>query len=208
MPYSVKLPPGSPAALPRKNPYTGSPIPPEPVTAVTTVTDSGRVTLPRVEPTDELQAISSIPEKAGTPGTSGDTLSPLPVQPPLAIPATTEPAGAVGGWPASLPGVGTRTLGPFTRCLWCGAGTWVRYGPAATCLRCARKVLGAQSLDDARTFLHGLLSMWSELDEATWGAAEVGALKDYIVSFWTAYPDLAEAWFREWRKAHPAARLC
>ncbi len=37
-----------------------------------------RVTLPPVGHTDALQAGSPIPEKAGTPGTSGDTLSPPP----------------------------------------------------------------------------------------------------------------------------------
>lgn len=165
-----------------------------------------RVTLPPGEPTHALQGVPPIAEKAGTAGTSGDTLSAPPVHAPPGIPATTEPAGAWYVWPVSLPGMGPRTLGPFMGCLWCGGGTWTRYGPAATCLPCARKVLGAQSPEDARALLHGLLTIWSELDETRWRPAEVDALKDYFLSFWTAYPDLADTWYAAWRAAHSEAK--
>lgn len=48
-------------------------------------------------------------------------------------------------WPADLPRLGRRTVVPFTRCADCPkgihpsvAGTFVRYGTRALCLRCAR----------------------------------------------------------------------
>ena len=48
MPYSVKLPPGSPAPSPGAHPEGGSPSPKEPVTPVTAGTGRDRLTVPPV----------------------------------------------------------------------------------------------------------------------------------------------------------------
>jgi hypothetical protein len=42
-------------------------------------------------------------------------------------------------WPDSLPGLGSRIVGPFDRCA-CGAGSWVRYGAVVVCLPCAKGI--------------------------------------------------------------------
>lgn len=43
-------------------------------------------------------------------------------------------------WPDSLPGLGRRTVGAFALCSVCSAEhTWVRYGTAVLCLRCAHR---------------------------------------------------------------------
>ncbi len=40
-------------------------------------------------------------------------------------------------WPAELPSLGPRGMGPFEPCVACGAGTWARYGGVPLCLACA-----------------------------------------------------------------------
>lgn len=46
-------------------------------------------------------------------------------------------------WPDALPGLGRRTVGPFALCSrCCAAHSWVLYGAAVLCLRCARGLMG------------------------------------------------------------------
>lgn len=42
-------------------------------------------------------------------------------------------------WPDALPGIGTRTVGPFDTCEECAVWSWVRYGVTVFCLACARR---------------------------------------------------------------------
>jgi hypothetical protein len=42
-------------------------------------------------------------------------------------------------WPDVLRGLGARRTCPFDFCIDCAAGTWVRYGGVALCLRCAQR---------------------------------------------------------------------
>lgn len=50
-----------------------------------------------------------------------------------------------------------------------------------------------------------LLSTWAGMDEAVWSEANVRALYDDIMDLFRDYRE-ANAWFREWRAAHPEAR--
>ncbi len=61
---------------------------------------------------------------------------------------------------------------------------------------------------DPRAALWWHLDTWAGMNGAEWTAEEVTALYNAILGFWTDYPDAAEAWWREWRAAHPEARLC
>ncbi len=58
-----------------------------------------------------------------------------------------------------------------------------------------------------RAALHWHLDTWAEMKEAEWTRDQVGALYNAILAFWTDYPGKAEGWWREWRAAHPEARL-
>lgn len=51
------------------------------------------------------------------------------------------------------------------------------------------------------------LDTWAGMNEAEWSREEVNALYNAILAFWTDYPSEAESWWREWRAAHPGARL-
>jgi hypothetical protein len=51
------------------------------------------------------------------------------------------------------------------------------------------------------------LDAWAAMDEAAWPEANVKSLYDDIMDIFREYPE-AVAWFREWRAAHPEARLC
>jgi hypothetical protein len=42
-------------------------------------------------------------------------------------------------WPASLTGLGPRTVHPLSPCADCGGGTWCSYGARPLCLACARQ---------------------------------------------------------------------
>jgi hypothetical protein len=44
---------------------------------------------------------------------------------------------SAGLWPDELPGLGRRTVGPYERCAYGMAGTFVRYGNTPLCRRCA-----------------------------------------------------------------------
>jgi hypothetical protein len=54
---------------------------------------------------------------------------------------TVAPAGSryFHPWPDVLPGLGRRTIDPFSPCAGCGTGTWARYGDTALCLTCAKR---------------------------------------------------------------------
>ena len=60
---------------------------------------------------------------------------------------------------------------------------------------------------DPRERLTGCLDTWTGMDEAAWPEANVKALYEDIMDIFREYPE-ADAWYREWRKAHPEARLC
>lgn len=62
----------------------------------------------------------------------------------IPFPSRADAPGAKAGgraifttWPQHLEALGAKTIGPFTSCGWCVAGTWVRYGTTALCLGCA-----------------------------------------------------------------------
>lgn len=59
---------------------------------------------------------------------------------------------------------------------------------------------------DPRERLIGYLNAWAEMDEAQWPQANVRALLEDILDVFRDHPE-AEAWYREWRQAHPEARL-
>lgn len=118
------------------------------------------------------------------------------------------PMDACSPWPATLPGLGTRTMGAFTVCLACGNGTLARFGGVPVCLRCARAMPGPPDPKGAREFLDLLLSAWAGMDESRWTRTEASALFDAIAGVWQAWPHVADGWFTEWRAAHAEARLC
>jgi hypothetical protein len=57
-----------------------------------------------------------------------------------------------------------------------------------------------------RARLWALLDRWTTLPEDAWTRAAVDQLRDEILDVFTSQPE-ADAWFREWRAAHPEARL-
>ncbi len=59
---------------------------------------------------------------------------------------------------------------------------------------------------DPRDRLWALLDVWATLDESEWTEANVKALFEDILDVFRDYAE-AECWFREWRTAHPEARL-
>lgn len=109
-------------------------------------------------------------------------------------------------WPLTLEGLGPKKVGALKSCLWCGAGSWVRYAGLPTCLSCARSWPGNQDPEAAKAYLWRLLDLWAGMDESPWSEANVTALKDDIMDLFRDHPE-ANAWFREWRAAHPTARL-
>jgi hypothetical protein len=120
---------------------------------------------------------------------------------PEQIQPTFDPASP---WPTSLPGYGDKTLGPLTHCLLCRAGTWVRYGFLPVCLSCAWKT---PAPPDPETRLSSLLTTWFSMNGTAWFQEAVDRLKNDIMDIFDGHPE-AEVWFKEWRKAHPEARLC
>ncbi len=106
-------------------------------------------------------------------------------------------------WPPALPGWGDKTLGPLTRCLVCQGATWVRFGFVPLCLACARK---APAPLDPETRLSSFLTTWFTLDEKAWSQGDVDAIKNIVMDIFRDHSE-AESWFREWRAAHPEARL-
>ena len=59
---------------------------------------------------------------------------------------------------------------------------------------------------DPRQPLTKYLEAWAGMDEVAWPEANVKALYDDIMDIFRECPE-AERWFREWRAAHPEARL-
>ncbi len=53
----------------------------------------------------------------------------------VSIPPLPDPTFSL--WPAALPILGSRHVGPFTPCALCEAGTWARFGGTPLCLHCA-----------------------------------------------------------------------
>ncbi len=51
-----------------------------------------------------------------------------------------------------------------------------------------------------------LLDRWTCMNEVNWSPEAVDRLKDEILDLFASHPE-ADAWFREWRAAHPEARL-
>ncbi|MBI4537174.1 MAG: hypothetical protein HY712_04365 [candidate division NC10 bacterium] len=51
------------------------------------------------------------------------------------------------------------------------------------------------------------LDAWTGMDEAAWSEANVKALHEDIMDIFRDHPREADGWFREWRRAHPGARL-
>ena len=117
----------------------------------------------------------------------------------------TDPASP---WPVALPGLGLRTVGPLGTCLLCQTTTWARYNSLPLCLHHALSWTGPRSTpEEARAILSLLLDTWTSLEETRWTEAEVAALKNQILDFWTVWGDRAETWFKAWRAARPEARL-
>ncbi len=124
-----------------------------------------------------------------------------PVPPP-----SLSPPDAHSLWPTVLDGLGTKKIGAFKPCLWCGVGTWIRYAGLPTCLTCARSWPETRTPDGARAYLWRLMDTWGSMDESTWQEANVKALYEDILDLFKAHPQ-AEGWFKEWRQANPEARL-
>jgi hypothetical protein len=60
---------------------------------------------------------------------------------------------------------------------------------------------------DPRERLILYLDTWAGMDEATWPEANVKALYEDLLELFGDHPE-AEGWYRDWRTAHPEARLC
>jgi len=60
---------------------------------------------------------------------------------------------------------------------------------------------------DPRAALWWYLDTWAGMNEDEWAQDAVTALYNAVIGFWTDYPDVAEGWWRDWRAAHPGARL-
>ena len=59
---------------------------------------------------------------------------------------------------------------------------------------------------DPKARLWFLLDLWASMHEAEWSEANVNALYEDIMDLFRDHEE-ADAWFREWREAHPEARL-
>ena len=59
---------------------------------------------------------------------------------------------------------------------------------------------------DPKARLWTLLDTWAEMDEAACPEPNVKALHDHIVDIFRDHPQ-TDAWLREWRQAHPEAKL-
>lgn len=76
----------------------------------------------------------------------------------------------------------------------------------ATCAT-SRPSKDPMTLAHPRERLWSLLDTRAGMDEAAWSEAIVTAKYDDIMDIFRDYP-AANTWFREWRQAHPEARLC
>jgi hypothetical protein len=115
---------------------------------------------------------------------------------------------------------GAKRLGAFATCLWCGSGTWVRLGGLPTCPSCSRSSSLDRTSEQVKAHLWRLLDLWAGMDESqttesvmsgqpvpVWTEANIKALYEDILDLFSAFPKDADRWFREWRQAHPEARL-
>lgn len=59
--------------------------------------------------------------------------------PPMEVSSPSARSSYPFPWPAEVPGLGARSVGPFEPCARCGHGSWVRYGAAVLCLTCAER---------------------------------------------------------------------
>jgi hypothetical protein len=106
------------------------------------------------------------------------------------------------GWPPTLADLGSKSVGAFRPCCWCGKGTWVRYAGLPTCLDCTRCWPGSPTPKGARRRLWHLLDHWFALDEGAHTHEEVHAIKAAIDRILRTHPS-AEQWYEAWRQAHP-----
>jgi hypothetical protein len=61
--------------------------------------------------------------------------------------------------------------------------------------------------DAAKARLSRLLDTWATMDETAWTQEAVDRLKNEILDTFSEHPRDADTWFREWRQAHPEAKL-
>ncbi len=87
-----------------------------------------------------------------------------------------------------------------------GAVACTKCKPPAASYLVDKTVIATQS-QDPRARLHALLDRWAAIDEAEWAQEAIDILKDRILDFWGRHPADADQWWREWRAAHPHARL-
>ncbi len=59
---------------------------------------------------------------------------------------------------------------------------------------------------DPRERLIEYLDAWASMDEAVWPEANARTLYEDIMDIFWKHPE-ADGWFRDWRAAHPEARL-
>ncbi len=64
-----------------------------------------------------------------------------------------------------------------------------------------------EPLSNPKARLWRLLDTWASMDESAWPEANVRALSEDIMDIFMEHSE-AESWFRDWRTAHPEARLC
>ena len=67
--------------------------------------------------------------------------------------------------------------------------------------------LAYHTSEPPRDRLWRCLDTWASMDEPAWPEANVRALYEDIMDIFHDRPHEADGWFREWRAAHPAARL-
>jgi hypothetical protein len=77
-------------------------------------------------------------------------------------------------WPAAIPGVGSRRLGPGTDCAICLAGTAVQFGGIPYCSTCAQDLDGARR----RQLYHARRAMGELWERATRSEDSLAALDD------------------------------
>lgn len=84
---------------------------------------------------------------------------------------------------------------------------WEAIESLATGQAATRKADPPGLTTEPRVRLLSYLDTWAGMDEAKWTEASVKALYDDIMDIFHDHPREADGWFREWRAAHPTARL-
>jgi hypothetical protein len=99
-----------------------------------------RVKLPPARPLD-APALSVRPSPSSqppvTPVATGEV--PVPVSTPKGDSVRFLASDYMFPWPDAVPGLGARSVWPFTSCSSCHTWTWVAYGDTPLCLACAKK---------------------------------------------------------------------